>query len=142
MVKIRLRRVGATKRPMYRIVAADSHAPRDGRFLENLGYYHPLTEPATIVVKQDRVDHWIRHGAQPTEVVVRILKQAAEAPVAAPEEAGEAAPKAPRRTRATAQAAPGATAEAPVAEVPATTPEPAAEATEAPEPPEEPAPNP
>lgn len=123
MVKIRLRRVGATKRPMYRIVAADSHAPRDGRFLENLGYYHPLTEPATVVVKQDRVDHWISHGAQPTEVVVRILKQAAAAPAVAPDEAGETTLKAARRTRTTAQAAPAVMAEAPAAEVPPPAPE-------------------
>jgi small subunit ribosomal protein S16 len=110
LVKIRLRRVGATKRPMYRIVAADSHAPRDGRFLENLGYYHPLTEPATIVVKRDRVDHWISHGAQPTEVVDRILKQAAEAP------AIDAEPAQPTARRTRAAAAPSASAEAPVAE--------------------------
>lgn len=129
MVKIRLRRVGATKRPMYRIVAADSHAPRDGRFIENLGYYHPLTEPATIVVKQDRVEHWLRHGAQPTEVVERILKRAAEAPAAV----AEPAQPAPRRARAAAKPA----AEAPVAEAPPT--EPAEEPAEAPT--EEPAEN-
>lgn len=76
MVKIRLRRVGATKRPMYRIVAADARAPRDGRFLETLGHYNPLTDPATVVVKEDRIQYWIQHGAQPTDVVVRLLRKA------------------------------------------------------------------
>mgnify|MGYP001571709382 CR=1 FL=1 len=75
MVKIRLRRVGATKRPSYRIVAADSRSPRDGRFLEILGHYDPLTEPATVVVKEDRVRYWVEHGAQPSEVVARLLSQ-------------------------------------------------------------------
>ena len=75
MVKIRLRRVGATKRPSYRIVAADSRSPRDGRFLEILGHYNPLTEPATVVVKEDRVRYWVEHGAQPSDVVARLLSQ-------------------------------------------------------------------
>ncbi|MBI2886437.1 MAG: 30S ribosomal protein S16 [Chloroflexi bacterium] len=74
MVKIRLRRVGATKKPQYRIVAADSRSPRDGRFIEILGHYNPLTEPATVVVKGERVEHWLRHGAQPTDVVARLLR--------------------------------------------------------------------
>lgn len=96
---------------MYRIVAADSHAPRDGRFIETLGHYHPLTHPATVVFNQERVDHWIRVGAQPTDVVRRLLKRAAEAP--APETAAPAS----RRTRATP--APTPVAEAPAAEIPA-----------------------
>ncbi|MBN1484425.1 MAG: 30S ribosomal protein S16 [Chloroflexia bacterium] len=75
MVKIRLRRMGAKKQPSYRIVAADSRAPRDGRFLEILGNYNPRTEPATIVIKEERVRHWLSHGAQPTEAVARLLKQ-------------------------------------------------------------------
>lgn len=75
MVKIRLRRAGAPKQPSYRIVAADSRAPRDGRFLEILGHYNPRTDPVTIVVKEDRVRYWLSQGAQPTEAVVRLLKQ-------------------------------------------------------------------
>ena len=75
MVKIRLRRMGGPKQPTYRIVAADSRAPRDGRFLEILGNYNPRTEPATVEVKEDRVRHWLSQGAQPTETVLRLLKQ-------------------------------------------------------------------
>jgi small subunit ribosomal protein S16 len=74
-VKLRLRRVGATKRPSYRVVVTDSRAPRDGRFIETVGHYNPLTEPATIDVKADRVQHWLQHGAQPTEAVARILRK-------------------------------------------------------------------
>ncbi len=75
MVKIRLRRMGAPKQPTYRVVAVDSRAPRDGRFLEILGHYNPRTEPATIELHEDRVRHWLSQGAQPTESVVRLLKQ-------------------------------------------------------------------
>jgi len=75
LVKIRLRRMGGPKQPTYRIVAADSRAPRDGRFLEILGNYNPRTEPATVEVKEDRVRHWLSQGAQPTETVLRLLKQ-------------------------------------------------------------------
>ncbi len=74
MVKIRLRRMGAPKQPTYRIVATDSHAPRDGRFLEILGHYNPRSEPVTLEIKEDRVRHWLSQGAQPTEAVVRLLK--------------------------------------------------------------------
>ncbi len=75
MVKIRLRRTGALKQPSYRIVAADSRAPRDGRFLEILGHYNPRTDPVTLEVKEDRVRYWLSQGAQPTEAVARLLKQ-------------------------------------------------------------------
>lgn len=75
MVKIRLRRMGAPKQPSYRIVAADSRAPRDGRFLEILGHYNPRTDPVTLEVKEERVRYWLAQGAQPTEAVVRLLKQ-------------------------------------------------------------------
>jgi len=73
-VKIRLRRMGAKKRPSYRVVVADSRSPRDGRFIETVGTYNPLTNPPTTTVKVDRVRHWLSHGAQPTEAVERILK--------------------------------------------------------------------
>jgi small subunit ribosomal protein S16 len=73
MVRIRLRRVGAKKQPSYRIVAADKEAPRDGRFLEILGFYNPRTEPATISIQEDRVYDWLSKGAQPSESVQQIL---------------------------------------------------------------------
>ena len=76
MVKLRLRRMGAKKRPSYRIVAADSRSPRDGAFIESVGFYDPITDPATINVNLDRARHWIDNGAQPTETVRSILKRA------------------------------------------------------------------
>ena len=75
-VKIRLRRVGAKKQPSYRLVAADVKAPRDGRFLETLGFYNPRTDPPTIHVEEDRVVHWLDRGAQATETVRRLLERA------------------------------------------------------------------
>ena len=80
MVKIRLARHGAKKRPFYRIVAADSRAPRDGRFLERLGSYDPTQEPALIKIKQDRLAKWLKTGAQPTGTVARLIKKAGNAP--------------------------------------------------------------
>ncbi len=76
MVKIRLRRMGAKKKPFYRIVVADSRYPRDGRFIEELGTYNPLTSPAEITVDSERVAAWIKTGAQPTETVKSLLKKA------------------------------------------------------------------
>lgn len=78
-VKIRLARAGAKKRPFYRIVAADARSPRDGRFLEKLGTYNPLTEEATLELKRDRVDYWLGVGAQPTATVQRLLRKDAKA---------------------------------------------------------------
>ncbi|MDW7709605.1 MAG: 30S ribosomal protein S16 [Deferrisomatales bacterium] len=74
-VRIRLARHGAKKQPFYRIVAAASEAPRDGRFLEVLGTYNPLTEPATITVKEDRVLDWLGKGAQPSDTVRSLLRK-------------------------------------------------------------------
>ena len=76
MVKIRLRRTGAKKQPSYRIVVADSRAPRDGRFLEIIGNYNPRTEPVTVNIHEDRVLHWLTVGAQMTETVQRLFKNA------------------------------------------------------------------
>jgi small subunit ribosomal protein S16 len=73
MVKIRLRRVGAKKRPYYRIVVADSRAPRDGAFIEIVGHYSPLDEPESFVVDKERVEKWLGNGARPTETVERLL---------------------------------------------------------------------
>ncbi len=74
-VKIRLARHGAKKRPFYRIVAADSDSPRDGRFLEKLGTYNPLQDPAQVVLDTDRVKYWIGQGATPSATVKTILKR-------------------------------------------------------------------
>jgi small subunit ribosomal protein S16 len=74
MVKIRLMRRGATKRPFYRVVVADSRSPRDGRFIENIGKYHPLEDPSLIEIDADRALHWLSNGAQPTEQVTVLLK--------------------------------------------------------------------
>lgn len=82
-VKIRLARAGTKKRPFYRIIAADTRAPRDGRFLEKLGTYNPLTEEGTLDLKRDRVDYWIGVGAQPTDVVKRLLRKDKKAASAA-----------------------------------------------------------
>ncbi|MBR5524240.1 MAG: 30S ribosomal protein S16 [Clostridia bacterium] len=75
-VKIRLRRTGAKKAPSYRVVVADSRYPRDGRFIEELGYYNPLTEPATIKIDLEKAKNWIANGAQPTDTVKVLLKKA------------------------------------------------------------------
>jgi small subunit ribosomal protein S16 len=74
MVRIRLRRTGLTHQPTYRIMAADKEAPRDGRFLEILGFYNPRTDPATIEIKEDRLFDWLSKGAQPSDSVVKLLK--------------------------------------------------------------------
>ena len=76
MVKIRLRRMGAKKAPFYRIVVADSRSPRDGRCIEEIGTYNPLTEPATVTVDAAMAQNWIKNGAQPTDTVRVLLKNA------------------------------------------------------------------
>ena len=76
MVKIRLRRMGAKKSPYYRIVVADSRSPRDGRCIEEIGTYDPLTNPATINVDLEKAQTWIKNGAQPTDTVRSLLKKA------------------------------------------------------------------
>lgn len=76
MVKIRLMRMGAKKRPFYRVVVADSRSPRDGRFIEIIGQYNPLTNPSQIDVDEDRALSWLRKGAQPSESALAVLKRA------------------------------------------------------------------
>ena len=76
MVKIRLRRMGAKKAPYYRIIVAYSRSPRDGRCIEEIGTYDPLTEPATITVDAEKAQQWIKNGAQPTDTVKALLKKA------------------------------------------------------------------
>jgi len=74
MVKIRLRRMGANKKPFYRIVVADSRAPRDGRFIEELGYYDPMKKPADIKIDEEKAKKWLATGAQPTDTVKKLFQ--------------------------------------------------------------------
>ena len=76
MLKIRLRRVGAKKKPSYRVVVADVRAPRDGAFIDILGHYDPLTDPVTIVIKEEKALYWLKQGAQPTDTTARLLDKA------------------------------------------------------------------
>lgn len=78
MVRIRLRRTGSKKNASYRIVVADERSPRDGRFIEELGYYNPLSNPIELKVDVERANDWIKKGAQPTETVKSLLKKAAD----------------------------------------------------------------
>ncbi len=75
MLRIRLARVGAKKQPSYRVVVADSRAPRDGRFVERIGFYNPRTDPPTVQIDEERALYWLSKGAQPTEVVAAMLKR-------------------------------------------------------------------
>ncbi len=75
MVKIRLKRMGAHKRPFYRVVVADSRRARDGKFIEEIGYYNPLTEPPTIKIDDEKAKTWLSNGAQPTDVVKGLFKK-------------------------------------------------------------------
>lgn len=99
MIKLRLRRMGAKRQPHYRIVAAEARSPRDGRFIEVVGYYNPKTDPATVKVNAERAKYWLDHGAQPTETVRSLLVRTGVIPGAgaatpaaapAPEENGAA----------------------------------------------------
>ena len=74
MVKIRLKRMGAKKKPFYRIVVADSESPRDGRYLEAVGTYDPLQDPAAVALKEDRIKHWLGQGATPSDTVKSLIK--------------------------------------------------------------------
>ena len=90
MLAIRLMRTGAKKRPSYRIVVKEKQSKRDGAFLENLGTYNPTREPAEINLKDERVRYWIEKGAQPTETVRQLIKQAAKARAAVESEVSNA----------------------------------------------------
>lgn len=79
-VRIRLTRMGAKKRPFYRLVVADSRSPRDGRFIEMLGHYNPITEPVELVVDKEKALEWLAKGAQPSDTVKRLLKKAGVIP--------------------------------------------------------------
>lgn len=75
MVKIRLKRIGAKKAPFYRVVVADGRYPRNGRFIEEIGYYNPMTNPAEIKIDAEKVNIWLKNGAQPTDTVRALLKK-------------------------------------------------------------------
>ncbi len=75
MVKIRLKRMGAHKKPFYRVVVADSRRSRDGKFIEEIGYYNPLTEPPVIKIDEEKAKNWLGNGAQPTDVVKGLFKK-------------------------------------------------------------------
>lgn len=75
-VKIRLKRIGAKKAPFYRVVVSDSRSPRDGRFVEEIGTYNPLTEPAQVNIREDRAIYWLQTGAQPSDTARHLLSQA------------------------------------------------------------------
>ena len=135
-VRLRLRREGTVKRPHYRIVAADSRSPRDGRFIEALGDYHPMDEPSSIRVDADRALHWLRNGALPTSAVEKLLRisgvweqfKPGDAPARVRGEKQRLSKKARARAEAAAEAA-AAPAEEPTAAAPAE--EPAEEPTAA-----------
>jgi small subunit ribosomal protein S16 len=136
MLKIRLRRMGAIRQPHYRIVVADARAPRDGAFIESLGHYNPLTNPATIQVDVAKYEEWKKKGAQPTDAVASLVKQfnraarAAEGTEATADQRTRTA-SGKRRTAAPAPAAPAAAAEA-ATEAPAEAPVAEAASAEAP----------
>jgi len=124
-VVIRMKRAGAKKRPFYRVVVADSRFARDGRYIEQLGYYDPLTDPAKFIIDAAKFEQWIRRGAQPSESVeVMMAKHApgalrpAPLPKAATEHAAEAAPKAKKAKKAKAKAEPKAKGKAKAARKP------------------------
>ena len=106
-VRIRLTRIGATKRPSYRVIAIDSRRARDGRALEILGFYDPLTDPATVQIDADKLAAWIGKGAKPSETVAKLMKQAGigSAATAAPAAAAKPAPRkrAPAKAKAPAE---------------------------------------
>lgn len=94
-VKIRLKRMGAKKKPFYRVIVADSRSPRDGKFIEELGYYNPLKEPSEIKIDAGKAEKWLSNGAQPTDTVKNLFKRAgivkpsSAAPAKASEEVAE-----------------------------------------------------
>jgi len=136
-VKLRLARAGAKKAPFYRVVVSDARSPRDGRFIEIIGRYNPRTDPSTIQIDLDKANAWIAKGAQPTDVVAKLLAIAASPPTEAPTQEKKPSKKAKAKSEAAAKAA---AAPAPVEEPAAVVEEPEAEpVVEEPEPEPEPA---
>jgi small subunit ribosomal protein S16 len=105
-VRVRLKRVGSKKNPIWRVVVTDQRSPRDGRFIESVGHYNPQTQPSTIVLDQPRLEHWLSRGAVPTNTVKKLMR-AAPADAPAPEaEAAAAVDEQPAAEAAPADAAP------------------------------------
>jgi small subunit ribosomal protein S16 len=144
--RIRLRRMGSNKRPFFRVVVADQRSPRDGRFIENIGKYHPLDDPSVIEIDQSRALHWLRVGAQPSDQVRNLMKKVGiweefvkERPSAdaGPAKERTSKPKLSKKAKQKAEAAASEPEQAPVQEAAAVEPEPeaaeadAAEAVEA-----------
>jgi len=130
-VKIRLARAGAKKAPFYRLVAADSRSPRDGRFIEILGRYNPRTEPSTVEIDVDKVDAWLAKGAQMTETAAKLVAIARNPEAAAPAKEAKPSKKSEAKAAAEAEAATKAAADAEAAKAAAAAA--AAEAAAAPE---------
>ena len=84
-VRVRLTRVGSKKNPIWRVVVSDQRSPRDGRFIETIGHYNPQTEPSTIVIDEERFQHWVSRGAQPTNTVKQLVRAQAKSAVAVAE---------------------------------------------------------
>ncbi len=84
LVKLRLKRMGAKKKPFYRIVVADSRSPRDGRFIENVGTYDPRQNPSAVTLKEDRIRYWLNNGVQPTDIVKSLLRKHGISPKSQP----------------------------------------------------------
>ncbi|MBM4446900.1 MAG: 30S ribosomal protein S16 [Chloroflexi bacterium] len=103
MVKIRLRRVGTRNKPIYRVVVADHRSPRDGDFIEIIGHYNPLTEPETFVVDEEKALKWLKHGAKPTDTVLRLLSKAGVMDKFKPTAAKKTRATKPRKTKTTAK---------------------------------------
>jgi small subunit ribosomal protein S16 len=114
LVKIRLKRMGTTKRPVYRLVVADSRSPRDGRFIESIGFYDPLPNPAVVTIDTERVQLWLRRGARPSDSARQLLVK--EGILAARPFKITPKVETPEPVAAKAEAAPAAAAEAPAAE--------------------------
>jgi small subunit ribosomal protein S16 len=132
--RIRLRRMGSNKRPFFRVVVADQRSPRDGRFIENIGKYHPLDDPSVIEIDQSRALHWLRVGAQPSDQVRNLMKKVGiweefvkERPSADPGPAKErtSKPKLSKKAKQKAEAAASEPEQTPVQEAAAAEPEPA-----------------
>jgi len=117
-VKLRLRRVGAHKDPVWRVVVADSRAPRDGKVIETIGHYNPQTNPSLVKIDLERAHHWLSRGAQPTEAVAKLLR-ICEGKATPPKEAAKASAKPPEPiAEPTGEPADQAVAEAEPAEQP------------------------
>jgi small subunit ribosomal protein S16 len=137
-VRVRLTRVGSKKNPIWRVVVADQRSPRDGRFIETIGHYNPQTEPSTIRIDEERLQHWLARGAQPTGTVKQLVKAYSKGGGAAAAAEPDAAVAAPASAATSASAAPGDPAPGAAEEVdaepggtPPEPPDPAADAEDA-----------